>query len=150
MDMTGTRKIAADRATVWSRLNDPVLLQAAIPGCTELTGSADTGFAATVVQKVGPVKATFRGTVQLADVRAPDSYAIVGEGKGGIAGFAKGRADVTLTEVPGGTELSYRADVQVGGKLAQLGNRIIGGYANQMADAFFDRFAKAIESQPAD
>jgi uncharacterized protein len=148
MELTGTRLIAADRATVWARLNDPAMLKAAIPGCTDLTGSPETGFAATVTQKVGPVKATFHGTVQLTNVNAPESYTILGEGKGGVAGFAKGQADVTLTEVPEGTELSYTVDAQVGGKLAQLGNRIIGGYARSMADAFFDRFAQAL-SGPA-
>jgi len=140
MDLQGTRLIAADRATVWARLNDPAFLRAAIPGCTEMTGSPDTGFEATVVQKVGPVKATFRGAVRLVDVNAPESYRIEGEGKGGVAGFAKGSADVRLTEVEGGTELAYKVDAQVGGKLAQLGSRIIGGFARKMADDFFDRF----------
>jgi uncharacterized protein len=146
MELSGSKIIAADRATVWARLNDPEWLKAAIPGCTDLTGSAEAGYEATVTQKVGPVKATFRGAVQLTNVNAPASYTIVGEGKGGVAGFAKGQADVTLTEVPEGTELSYKVDAQVGGKLAQLGNRIIGGYARQMADAFFERFVQMIEA----
>lgn len=144
MDLEGTKLIAADRATVWARLNDPAMLMAAIPGCTALTGSAADGFAATVVQKVGPVNATFRGLVQLTDVNAPESYRIVGEGKGGVAGFARGSADVRLTEVAGGTELTWKVEAHVGGKLAQLGNRIIGGFARKMADEFFERFSSGV------
>lgn len=149
MELTGTRTIAADRATVWAHLNDPATLQACIPGCQELTGSPDDGFEATVKQKVGPVSATFKGAVTLENINAPDSYTLVGEGKGGVAGFAKGRADVTLTEVAEGTELAYTVDAQVGGKLAQLGSRIVGGFARKMADQFFERFQDAVENQPA-
>lgn len=141
MEIAGTKLIAADRATVWARLNDAAFLKAAIPGCTEMIGSAATGFEATVVQKVGPVKATFRGAVQLTNVNAPHSYRIMGEGKGGVAGFAKGWADVHLAEVEGGTELTYTVEANVGGKLAQLGNRIVGGFAKKMADEFFERLA---------
>jgi uncharacterized protein len=147
MDLEGTKIIAADRATVWALLNDPAALMAAIPGCTELTGTADTGFEATVVQKVGPVKATFKGAVRLTDVNYPASYRIEGEGKGGVAGFAKGAADVRLEEVPEGTALHYKVDAQVGGKLAQLGNRIIGGFARNMADKFFESFVTSIEGR---
>ncbi|MEL6701581.1 MAG: carbon monoxide dehydrogenase subunit G, partial [Pseudomonadota bacterium] len=129
MEMTGTRTIAADRATVWAHLNSAETLQACIPGCEELTGSPDEGFAAVVKQKVGPVKATFKGEVTLSNINAPESYTLTGEGKGGVAGFAKGGADVTLTEVPEGTELSYAVDAKVGGKLAQLGSRIVDGFA---------------------
>lgn len=149
MELTGTRTIAADRATVWAHLNDAATLQACIPGCQELTGSPDDGFEATVKQKVGPVSATFKGAVTLENINAPDSYTLVGEGKGGVAGFAKGRADVTLTEVAEGTELAYKVDAQVGGKLAQLGSRIVGGFARKMADQFFERFQDAVENQPA-
>lgn len=137
----GARVIACDRATLWARLIDPATLQAAIPGCTELTGSVEDGFQATVVQKVGPIKATFRGTVRLVNVVPQRSYRIEGEGKGGVAGFARGSADITLTEVAGGTELTYRVDAQVGGKIAQLGSRIVTGFAARMANEFFDRFA---------
>jgi uncharacterized protein len=147
MDLDGSKVIAADRATVWARLNDPAALMAAIPGCTHLTGSPEAGFEATVVQKVGPVKATFRGTVRLTDVVYPESYRIEGEGKGGVAGFAKGAADVRLEEVPEGTVLHYKVEAQVGGKIAQLGSRIIGGYARNMADGFFDRFVAMIEGR---
>ena len=134
MELSGTRTIAADRDTVWAHLNSADTLKACIPGCEELTGSPEEGFEAVVKQKVGPVKATFKGGVMLEDVNAPESYRIVGEGKGGVAGFAKGAADVTLAEVEDGTELTYHVDAKVGGKLAQLGSRIVGGFAKKMAD----------------
>ena len=146
MDLTGTRIINADIATVWAHLNNADTLRACIPGCQELTGSPDDGFAAVVKQKVGPVSATFKGAVSLENVAAPHSYTLVGEGKGGVAGFAKGAADVTLRAVSEGTELSYVADAKVGGKLAQLGNRIVGGFAKKMADQFFETFQTVIEA----
>ncbi len=145
MELEGTRVIAADRATVWEKLNDAETLRACIPGCQELSGSPETGFEATVKQKVGPVSATFKGAVTLENVVPGASYTIVGEGKGGVAGFAKGRADVSLVDVEGGTELTYKADAQVGGKLAQLGSRIIGGFARKMADKFFEDFQAHVE-----
>ncbi|MEL6679123.1 MAG: carbon monoxide dehydrogenase subunit G [Pseudomonadota bacterium] len=145
MELTGTRTIAADRATVWAALNDAEVLKACIPGAQELTGSPEDGFEAVVVQKVGPVKATFKGAVALENVVAGESYTIVGEGKGGAAGFAKGAADVKLTDVEGGTELAYEVDAKVGGKLAQLGSRLIDGFAKKMADQFFERFQNAVE-----
>jgi carbon monoxide dehydrogenase subunit G len=120
-------------------------LRACIPGCEELTGTPETGFEAVVKQKVGPVKATFKGAVTLEDVNPPQSYRLVGEGKGGVAGFAKGAADVTLADVEGGTELSYNVDAKVGGKLAQLGSRIVGGFAKKMADQFFEDFQAIVE-----
>ena len=147
MELTGTRIIAADIDTVWAHLNNAETLQACIPGCQELSGSPDEGFAAVVKQKVGPVSATFKGGVTLENVNAPTSYTIVGEGKGGVAGFAKGRADVTLSTVTEGTELSYVVDAKVGGKLAQLGSRVIGGFAKKMADQFFEKFQEAIEGR---
>lgn len=145
MELEGTRVIAADRATVWAHLNNAETLKACIPGCQELSGSPEDGFNATVTQKVGPVKATFKGAVTLEDVNAPDSYRIVGEGKGGVAGFAKGAAAVTLADVQGGTELTYHVDAKVGGKLAQLGSRIVGGFARKMADQFFENFQTVVE-----
>lgn len=145
MEMIGTRTIAADRATVWSALNDAETLKACIPGCTDLTGNPEDGFEAVVTQKVGPVKATFKGQVTLSDVVPEQSYTITGEGKGGVAGFAKGGADVVLTDVEDGTELSYKVDAKVGGKLAQLGSRIIDGFARKMADAFFTNFQDRVE-----
>jgi uncharacterized protein len=150
MELEGTKTIAADRAKVWEKLNDADVLRACIPGCQELTGTPEDGFAATVVQKVGPVKATFKGEVALSNVVPGQSYTITGEGKGGVAGFAKGGADVALTDVAGGTELTYKVTAQVGGKLAQLGNRIIGGFARKMADEFFDRFVAEVEGPEGD
>ncbi|WGH78034.1 CoxG family protein [Jannaschia ovalis] len=145
MELTGTRIIAAPRETVWARLNDAETLKACIPGCEELTGSPEEGFQATVKQKVGPVKATFKGEVTVSDANPPESYRIAGEGKGGVAGFAKGGANVTLAEVPEGTELSYAVDAKVGGKIAQLGSRLIDSFAAKMADAFFENFKDEVE-----
>ena len=147
MELTGTKIIAADTATVWAHLNNPGTLKACIPGCEELTGSPEAGFSATVKQKVGPVKATFHGEVTLENVVVGTSYTIVGEGKGGVAGFAKGGADVTLKTVDEGCELTYNATAKVGGKLAQLGSRIIGGIARKMADQFFDEFQAVVEGK---
>ena len=147
MELTGTKIIAADTATVWAHLNNPGTLKACIPGCEELTGSPEAGFSATVKQKVGPVKATFHGEVTLENVVVGTSYTIVGEGKGGVAGFAKGGADVTLKTVDEGCELTYNATAKVGGKLAQLGSRIIGGFARKMADQFFDNFQAVVEGK---
>ena len=147
MQMSGTRTIAADQATVWAAILDPEVLKACIPGCQEISGSADEGFEATVVQKVGPVKATFKGAVEVSDRVEPESLTISGEGKGGAAGFAKGGANVTMTAVEGGTELSYEVEAKVGGKLAQLGSRIIDGFAKKMADQFFEKFQITVEGQ---
>ncbi|PWE33714.1 carbon monoxide dehydrogenase [Maritimibacter sp. 55A14] len=150
MELKGSRTIAADRATVWAALNDPDVLAACIPGCEELTGSPEEGFEATVKQKVGPVKATFKGAVTLSDIVPEQSYRISGEGKGGVAGFAKGAADVHLADAEaGGTELSYDVEAKVGGKLAQLGSRLINGFATKMADQFFERFQERVESDGA-
>jgi carbon monoxide dehydrogenase subunit G len=146
MELTGTKIIAADVATVWAHLNNPDTLKACIPGCEELTGSPEDGFAATVKQKVGPVKATFHGEVVLENVIEGQSYTLRGEGKGGVAGFAKGGADVKLKAVEEGTELTYDATAKVGGKLAQLGSRIIGGFARKMTDQFFENFQNAVEN----
>ncbi len=145
MDLEGSFVIAADRQTVWAKLNDAETLRACIPGCEELSGSPEEGFEATVKQRVGPVSATFKGAVTLTNVVPGESYTIVGEGKGGVAGFAKGSADVGLKDVEGGTELTYKVDAQVGGKLAQLGSRIIGGFARKMADKFFENFQGQVE-----
>jgi carbon monoxide dehydrogenase subunit G len=145
MEMMGTRQVAAPREVVWAALNDPEVLKAAIPGCQALSGSPETGFDATVKQKVGPVSATFQGRVVLSDVVPGESYRISGEGKGGAAGFAKGGAAVRLADVEGGTELSYDVTANVGGKLAQLGSRLIDGFAKKMADSFFENFRIALE-----
>ena len=145
MQMTDSRTIAASPEEVWAAILDPEVLKACVPGCTEMSGSADEGFEATVVQKVGPVKATFKGTVVLSDMVPGQSLTLTGEGKGGAAGFAKGGADVRLVPVEGGTELHYDVDAKVGGKLAQLGSRIIDGFAKKMADQFFSNFQSAVE-----
>ena len=148
MELSDSRIIKADPQTVWKGLLDPDVLKACVPGCQEMHGSPEEGFEATVVQKVGPVKATFKGQVTLSDMKEPESLTISGEGKGGAAGFAKGGADVVLKEVPEGTELSYKVEAKVGGKLAQLGSRIIDGFAKKMADQFFSNFQLAIEGPP--
>lgn len=144
MELSGERTIAASRAEVWAALNDPEILQAAIPGCTEMAGNAVDGYAATVTQKIGPVKATFKGVVGLTDIVEAQSYRISGEGKGGAAGYASGGADVTLSDVEGGTLLQYDVQAKVGGKLASLGGRLIGGVAKKLADRFFKSFEEAI------
>lgn len=146
MQMTDSRDIAADRQTVWAALLSPEVLKDCVPGCQEMSGSPEDGFEATVVQKVGPVKATFKGAVTLSDVVEGESLTLTGEGKGGAAGFAKGDARVVLEDLPdGGTKLSYEVDAKVGGKLAQLGSRIIDGVARKMADQFFARFQQVVE-----
>jgi carbon monoxide dehydrogenase subunit G len=145
MEMQGSRQIAAPRQVVWAALNDADVLKAAILGCQELDGSPGEGFHAKVKQKVGPVSATFDGRVSLSDVVPLTSYTIAGEGKGGAAGFAKGSAAVTLEDKDGGTLLSYDVKATVGGKLAQLGSRLIDGFAKKMADSFFENFALAVE-----
>lgn len=145
MEMQGTRQISAPRAVVWAALNDPEVLKAAIPGCQELTGSPEDGFEAVVKQKVGPVSATFQGKVTLADVIPLTSYKISGEGKGGAAGFAKGGAAVSLADDGDGTLLTYDVKANVGGKLAQIGSRLVDGFAKKMADSFFENFQAAVE-----
>lgn len=150
MQLTDARDIAADPATVWAALLNPEVLCACIPGCESMTGTPETGFEAVVVQKVGPVKARFTGLVRLADMVEPRSLRIEGEGKGGPAGYARGGADVTLEPIPGGTRLSYAVEANVGGKLAQLGSRIIDGFARKMADDFFARFQDAVEHPAED
>jgi carbon monoxide dehydrogenase subunit G len=145
MEMQGSRRIAAPRAMVWAALNDAEVLKASIPGCQQLTGSPEDGFEAVVKQKVGPVSATFQGKVTLADVVPPTSYMITGEGKGGAAGFAKGGAAIVLADDGDGTLLTYDVKATVGGKLAQLGSRLIDGFAKKMADTFFENFQAAVE-----
>lgn len=140
MNVNESRTIRANASDVWAALLDGDVLKNCIPGCQELTGSVEDGFHATVVQKVGPVKATFRGHVTLTDLVQNESVVIDGEGKGGAAGFAKGSAHVTLTEERDVTILTYGVEAKVGGKLAQLGGRIIDGFARKMANKFFENF----------
>ena len=144
MKLTDSRTIDADVSVVWAALLDKEVLKACVPGCQEMTGTPQDGFEAVVVQKVGPVKATFKGGVTLTDMKEPESLTITGEGKGGAAGFAKGGADVRLEPQGAQTILHYDVEAKVGGKLAQLGSRIIDGFAKKMADQFFDNFQAAV------
>ncbi|MBO0661376.1 carbon monoxide dehydrogenase subunit G [Jiella sp. MQZ9-1] len=146
MDLKGEYRLAASRETVWDKLNDPEVLKRCIPGCQELEKTGDNEMKATVTAKVGPVKATFNGEVRLENITPPESYSIVGEGKGGIAGFAKGGADVHLTDEGNETLLTYEVKAQVGGKLAQLGGRLIDSSAKKLSGQFFDNFAKEVEA----
>jgi uncharacterized protein len=141
MDLKGEYRIAAPREHVWALINDPGVLKSCIPGCESLEGTPKTGFAARVTTKIGPVKATFAGEVTLSNVMEPESLRISGEGKGGVAGFAKGGADVRLAEDGADTVLTYLATAQVGGKLAQLGSRLIDSTAKKLADEFFEKLA---------
>ena len=143
--MSGERVLPADKATVWARLNDAETLKAAIPGCESLEKLSDTELQDVAKVKIGPVSARFKGKVNLTDMDPPNSYRISGQGEGGIAGFAKGGANVRLTDAEGGgTKLSYDVDAQVGGKIAQLGSRLIDSTAKKLADEFFTNFAKAL------
>jgi uncharacterized protein len=144
MDMSGEERIAARREVVWAALNNPEILKACIPGCQSLDMSSPTEMSATVKIKIGPVSATFSGDVTLSDLNPPEGYKISGEGKGGIAGFAKGGAEVKLTEDGDGTILAYTVDAQIGGKLAQLGSRLIDSSAKKLAGQFFADFNKAV------
>ncbi len=146
MKLEGAQVIAADRMTVWNAINDPEILKRCIPGCEEMQKTSPDQFEAVVKQKVGPVSATFKGIVNLSDVDEGNSLRLSGEGKGGVAGMAKGGALVTLTDVEGGTQLSYDADASVAGKLAQLGSRLIDGVAQKMVGAFFTNFKDAVEA----
>lgn len=144
MDMTGERRIPAPRQTVWDALNDPAVLKASIPGCENLEKMSDTAMKSTVAVKIGPISARFNGTVTLADVDPPNGYTISGEGQGGVAGFAKGGAKVHLEDDGPGTKLSYEVHALVGGKIAQLGARLIDASAKQISDQFFDRFSATV------
>ena len=138
MDMTGEYRIAAPRTKVWAALNDVEVLKACIPGCEEIERTSATTMVAKVVQKIGPVKAKFDGSIKLLNINAPASYTIQGEGQGGVAGFAKGSADVMLTESDSETVLTFEANAQVGGKLARLGSRLIDAATKKIAKQFFD------------
>lgn len=146
MDMSGERRISAPREKVWAALNDPAVLKASIPGCDSLEKLSDTELKATASVKIGPIAAKFAGKVQLLDLDPPNGYRIEGEGQGGVAGFAKGGASVRLAADGRDTILSYDVKANVGGKIAQLGARLIDATAKQMADAFFDRFAAQVAS----
>ena len=144
MELAGQQLINASREKVYAALNDPDVLRQCIPGCEELNKTSDTEMDATVSIKVGPVKAKFKGAVELTNLNPPESYTIVGEGKGGAAGFAKGGADVKLTEQGGQTMLDYSVKADVGGKLAQLGGRLIEGTAKKLSGEFFQKFGEIV------
>ena len=144
MTMTGEYQLPASQQTVWEKLNDPEILKACIPGCESLEKTGDTGYSAVATIKIGPVKAKFKGSVTLSDLDPPNGYKISGQGEGGVAGFAKGGATVKLTPKDGGTLLHYDVEAQIGGKLAQLGQRLINSAAKKTADDFFVKFAAAV------
>jgi len=147
MDMTGEQRIPAPKQVVWDALNDVEALKASIPGCKEVEKKSDTEFSALVQIAVGPVKATFKGEVTLSNIDAPNGYTLAGQGTGGGAGFGKGSAEVTLTEENGETIVSYNAHASVGGKLAQIGQRLIDSTAKKLTKQFFENFAAYITAQ---
>ncbi|QIB32545.1 SRPBCC family protein [Ancylobacter pratisalsi] len=149
MDLTGSQRIEASREHVWRALNDPNVLRQCIPGCQELTQASPTEFSAKVVLKIGPMKATFAGAVTLSELEPPSAYRITGEGQGGVAGFAKGGARVWLVEEDEATILNYEAQANVGGKMAQLGARLIDSTAKKLAGEFFGAFGKVVSPVPS-
>jgi carbon monoxide dehydrogenase subunit G len=150
MEFTGRYLIPASPEAVWAAINDAEILKACIPGCEQMEKTDATHFAALATLKIGPVKATFKGRVELSEMDAPKRCVLKGEGQGGVAGFARGDAEVVLTPEDGGTTLSYTAKASVGGKLAQIGQRLIDGAAKQIADNFFSRFAAILAAAPID
>ena len=148
MEIKGEYRIAASREKVFAALNDVAILQACIPGCESLEKSSDTEMKAKVRMRIGPVSASFTGKVTLSDLDPPNGYKISGEGQGGAAGFAKGGAVVTLREDGAETVLTYNVDAQVGGKIAQVGARLIDGTARKLADEFFSKFAAMVGAPP--
>jgi len=149
MEMTGEYRITAPRQKVWEALNDPAVLQQCIPGCETIEKHSPTEMSARVTAKVGPVRAKFTGKVTLSDLDPPNGYKITGEGTGGAAGFAKGGADVRLTDDGPATMMRYAVQAHVGGKLAQIGSRLIDGTARKMADEFFAKFAEIVGGSAA-
>ncbi|PNU06354.1 CoxG family protein [Novosphingobium guangzhouense] len=147
MQMTGEQRIAAPRPQVWEALNDPQVLAQCIPGCQSLERDGDSGFLAVAEVKIGPIGARFKGNVTLSDLDAPNGYTITGSGSGGIAGSAKGGAKVRLSDVEGGTLVSYDVDAEVGGRMAQLGGPIIDATAKNLAGKFFERFGQVVGGQ---
>jgi uncharacterized protein len=149
MNMTGEVQLPASRETVWAMLNEPAVLKSCIPGCESLDKDSDNEFWAVATIKIGPVKARWKGKVRFSNLDPPNSYSISGEGEGGVAGFAKGGAKVSLANKDGGTLLSYNVEAQIGGKLAQLGQRLINSVAKKTADDFFENFAAAVRPKVA-
>jgi len=150
MEMNGEELINASRSAVWTALNDPEILKQAIPGCQSVERDSDTSFKATVKIKVGPVKATFKGQVTLSNIDEPNGYTITGEGKGGVAGFGKGGADIKLSDADDGTLLTYNVKASVGGKMAQIGSRLIDSTAKKLAGDFFKKFNELVSDPQAE
>lgn len=148
MDMNGSQRIEAPRETVWAALNDVEVLKACIPGCESITMKSDTEMEAQVVLKIGPVKASFSGKVTLSNIDPPNGYTISGEGQGGVAGHARGGADVRLESEGEATILHYNVKAEVGGKIAQLGSRLIDSTAKKLAGEFFEKFAEVVAPPP--
>ncbi len=148
MDINGEFEIATSRQQVWEALNDPDMLARCIPGCESIERESDTELLAKIKARIGPVKARFESRIVLSNLNPPESYTISGEGRGGPAGFGKGSADVTLSESNGNTTLRYTATLQVGGKLAQVGSRLVGGAAKKIADDFFGKFVEVLTPPP--
>lgn len=151
MDMQGSRQLAVTRQQAWDALNDPEVLKACIPGCSSLEPTGENAFDLVNTVKIGPVSAKFKSTITLSDINPPESYTINFEGNGGPAGFGKGTAQVALTEQEGGCELAYTVNATVGGKVAQVGQRLIDGVAKSMAEKFFKNLdEKMQEMHPAE
>jgi carbon monoxide dehydrogenase subunit G len=146
MEMSSAQLVPAPQDKVWEALNDPELLKACIPGCESIEAAGENAYKIVMLAKVGPVRARFTGKMQLAEMNPPESYSLVFEGEGGMAGFAKGKADVKLSPEGEGTLLSYTAKAQIGGKLAQIGSRLVDGAAKKTADDFFAAFVEKLGS----
>ncbi|MBV6305857.1 carbon monoxide dehydrogenase subunit G [Candidimonas humi] len=145
MDMQGSRKLAVGRQQAWEALNDPEVLKVCVPGCESIEATGEHEYALVSTVKVGPVAAKFKSTIQLADIQAPESYTLNFNGNGGAAGFGKGSAKVALTPQGEGCELAYTVNATVGGKIAQVGQRLIDGVAKAMAESFFKRFDEEMQ-----
>ncbi len=150
MEIRGSRRIQAPRPAVWAALNNPEVMQAAIPGCTSFTGSPEAGFDAVVSQRIGPIGATFEGRITLSDVIPLERYTLTGSEKGATTGRAHGKAAVTLADADAGTALDYSVTVHVGGRLAKLGSRVIEAFAAKLAEMFFGSFQRIVEGAPAE
>ena len=149
MEMTGEQLIPASQADTWAALNDPEILKACIPGCEEIERTSNTEYAVQMTARVGPVSAKFKGRMTLSNIRAPDSYSIAFEGQGGVAGFARGSADVSLASMGHDTHLAYKVKASVGGKLAQIGSRLVDAAANKVANDFFAAFNQKVGAPQA-
>lgn len=150
MEITGEYRLAAPREQVWRMLNDTNVLQQCIPGCESLEETAENTFSAKIVAAIGPVKAKFNTQIRLENLNPPERYSIVGEAKSGAAGFGRGEAQIVLTEDGTETVLTYNADLKVGGKLAQIGSRMVVGATRKTADEFFGRFTQIVSPQEQD